>query len=160
MGEKHSRTPFGLRMLEARRHAKMTQEQVCARMSMSQSGLAEAERKHHGSGRTVEFAALYGVSVRWLATGEGEMLAAEAMPTLAAKDDAAQAQNHALQLANLFDQVPEGRAKVKLYNALTTMIQDHLTRAKRAAARRGRATTAEPQADQKKPREIVPATRA
>lgn len=70
-----SRTPFGLRMSAARKAAKLTQEQVCAALKISQGTLSGLEKAAQGSSHTVRFAALYGVNATWLATGNGEMKA-------------------------------------------------------------------------------------
>jgi transcriptional regulator with XRE-family HTH domain len=65
------RSPFGQRMLKARQHAKLTQIQVRDKLGISQGTLSELEATAHSSGRTVEFAQLYGCDAHWLATGEG-----------------------------------------------------------------------------------------
>lgn len=66
-----SRTPFGQRMFDARMASKLSQIEVCNKLSISQSTLSDAERVANGSSHTPRFAALYGVHARWLATGEG-----------------------------------------------------------------------------------------
>lgn len=66
------RTPFGQRMLEARKEAKLTQMQVCKALDISQGTLSEAEHVANTSGHTPRFAELYRVSATWLATGEGD----------------------------------------------------------------------------------------
>jgi len=65
------RTPFGQRMLEARETAELTQVAVCEQLGISQSTLSELETDANSSGRTTEFAMLYGCNPHWLATGEG-----------------------------------------------------------------------------------------
>lgn len=67
------RTPFGLRLFEARTSAGLTQMQVCEKLGIAQGTLAELERKAAGSSLVVHFADLYRVSPRWLAMGVGEM---------------------------------------------------------------------------------------
>ena len=64
------RTPFGQRMLEARRAAKLTQVQVCKALDIAQSTLSELETTANSSGKVAEFAALYQRHPLWLATGE------------------------------------------------------------------------------------------
>lgn len=66
-------TPFGSRMRAARKHAGLTQVQVCERLKIRQSTLSELETKASSSGYTPQLAALYGVHPVWLATGEGDM---------------------------------------------------------------------------------------
>lgn len=66
------RTPFGFRMWQARKRASLTQMQVRKAIGVSQGTLSEAEHEHHTSGLTPQFAALYGCSAHWLATGEGD----------------------------------------------------------------------------------------
>lgn len=65
------RTAFGQRMREARRRADLTQVQVCKYLRIAQSTLSGLEDSALSSGRTVEFAKLYGCDATWLATGEG-----------------------------------------------------------------------------------------
>lgn len=65
------RTPFGARMFQARKDAKLTQMAVTKAMNISQSTLSEAENKAHSSGLVAQFAELYKVSPLWLATGDG-----------------------------------------------------------------------------------------
>lgn len=58
-------------MLSAREAARLTQKDVQAALGVAQSTLSELETQSHSSGRTVEFASLYGCDPGWLATGEG-----------------------------------------------------------------------------------------
>lgn len=74
------RTPFGQRMFDARKKAKLTQVKVCEQLGLSQGTLAELEKKGLGSSHTTRFAALYGVAAIWLATGEGEQTADAPLP--------------------------------------------------------------------------------
>jgi transcriptional regulator with XRE-family HTH domain len=64
------RTPFGLRMLEARNAAGLTQKQVRDALGIAQSTLSELETEAHSSGYTSQLAALYKVDAHVLATGE------------------------------------------------------------------------------------------
>lgn len=66
------RTPFGQRMYDTRKHAKLTQEQVRTKLKISQSTLSELENEANSSGHTTAFAKLYGCDAHWLATGQGE----------------------------------------------------------------------------------------
>jgi transcriptional regulator with XRE-family HTH domain len=65
------RTAFGQRMLQARERAGLTQLQVRQALTLAQSTLSELEATALSSGRTVEFARLYGCDPQWLSTGEG-----------------------------------------------------------------------------------------
>ncbi len=65
------RTPFGQRLLAARKKAGLSQEKVCAALGISQSGLSELEREANSSGYTAQLAALYGVDPYELAEGTG-----------------------------------------------------------------------------------------
>lgn len=71
------RTDFGRRLKDARLAAGMTQAYVCKRLGFSQGTLAELESTSLSSALTPQLANLYGVSALWLASGEGERLAAE-----------------------------------------------------------------------------------
>lgn len=66
-------TEFGERLRAARRYAKLSQVQLGRAVGLAQSTIAEAERKHEGSSKTAQIAAVTGVSATWLATGEGAM---------------------------------------------------------------------------------------
>lgn len=63
------RTPFGRRLFESREAAELTQDQVAAKIGMSQGTLGEAETSGQRSGYTPQLAALYKVDPVWLATG-------------------------------------------------------------------------------------------
>lgn len=67
---RYHRTGFGQRMFDSRKARKLTQKQVCARIGIGQSTLAELEREAQSSGFTAMFAKLYAVDAHWLATGE------------------------------------------------------------------------------------------
>lgn len=69
------RTPFGARLFEARKAAKLTQPKLAAMVGMSQGTLAEAEYTAQGSTFTPQLAKACGVSADWLATGQGPRLA-------------------------------------------------------------------------------------
>ncbi|WP_080970838.1 helix-turn-helix domain-containing protein [Burkholderia cepacia] len=74
------RTPFGERLLLARRRKGYSQKQVEARVGISQSNLGALETKGTGSAFTVALALLYGVSPVWLALGKGPMEGASPAP--------------------------------------------------------------------------------
>ncbi|WP_249215689.1 helix-turn-helix domain-containing protein [Burkholderia contaminans] len=74
------RTPFGERLLAARRRKGFSQKQVEARVGISQSNLGALETKGTGSAFTVALALLYGVSPVWLAMGKGSMEGTSPIP--------------------------------------------------------------------------------
>lgn len=80
MATNRDRSEFGARLLEARKHAGMTQAQLAKAVGMSQSALAEAERVAAGSSFTSQLADATGVRPSWLASGEGEMIAMAYFP--------------------------------------------------------------------------------
>ena len=66
-----TRTEFGSRLVQARKMAKLTQEQLCALVGIAQSTLSEAETIAIGSKHTAMLAEALGVSPLWLAAGQG-----------------------------------------------------------------------------------------
>jgi transcriptional regulator with XRE-family HTH domain len=75
----YMRTEFGQRLYDARKRAKKTQVQLCKAVGMSQGNYTDLETSGQSSGFTPKIAAFLGVSVQWLAYGEGEMTA-ESLP--------------------------------------------------------------------------------
>lgn len=69
------RTPFGARMFESRKKSGLSQEVVCKRIGCAQATLSELERLYESSGLTPQFADLYKVNPKWLATGKGDRTA-------------------------------------------------------------------------------------
>lgn len=69
-----TRSEYGSRLKQARKHAGLTQKQLAARAGMSQGNLSELETVAQSSGMTLQLAAACGVNAHWLATGDGEML--------------------------------------------------------------------------------------
>lgn len=65
------RTPFGERLFDARKSAKLTQKELASKVGMSQSALAEAEKTGQGSQYLAQLARALGVQSIWLATGKG-----------------------------------------------------------------------------------------
>lgn len=71
MTNQQSRTPFGDRLFDARKSAKLTQKELASKVGMSQSALAEAEKTGQGSQYLAQLARALGVQSIWLATGKG-----------------------------------------------------------------------------------------
>ena len=69
-----TRTPFGERLVKARKRKGLTQTQLAKLVGMGQSTLTEAEKSGQGSSFTAQIAAACDVDELWLATGEGDML--------------------------------------------------------------------------------------
>ena len=74
------RSEYGARLVRARAHAGVTQEDVVAGAGIPQSTLGGAEKTGKGSTYTVRIAAYCGVSPMWLETGKGNMLDHGAWP--------------------------------------------------------------------------------
>lgn len=68
------RTEFGSRVIQARKHAKLTQHGLSAVTGVKQSTIAEMEVSGQSSLMTPQIARACGVDAYWLATGEGAML--------------------------------------------------------------------------------------
>jgi transcriptional regulator with XRE-family HTH domain len=71
-----TRTSFGLRLVQAREHAQLSQPEAAKRIGKSQSTIAEAETIGNGCTWLASAARAYGVDPYWLETGEGKMLGA------------------------------------------------------------------------------------
>lgn len=67
------RSPYGLRLFQARTTAKLSQPELAKAAGMAQSTLAGLEKDGQGSSFTPQLAAACGVRVDWLATGDGPM---------------------------------------------------------------------------------------
>lgn len=65
------RSAFGQRMFDAREAAGLTQMDVRAQIGCSQGTLSQLEGMSESSGLVSQFAELYRVSAKWLATGDG-----------------------------------------------------------------------------------------
>lgn len=69
--------PNHIRILRARRHIGLTQQQLAERIGVQRSAVAQWERLHGtrpASARLVAVALVTGVNFDWLATGRGNML--------------------------------------------------------------------------------------
>ena len=75
-----NRTPFGERLVLARKHAGLNQVQLAKAIGVSQSTIAEAEKAGQGSSKTTQIASVCRVDAHWLATGEGSMLSPASQP--------------------------------------------------------------------------------
>ncbi|MET3371992.1 transcriptional regulator with XRE-family HTH domain [Variovorax boronicumulans] len=69
------RTEFGSRVIQARKHAELTQHGLSAATGIKQSTIAEMEVSGQSSLMTPQIARACGVDAYWLATGEGPMVA-------------------------------------------------------------------------------------
>lgn len=70
--------PNHIRILRARRHVGLTQQQLAERIGVQRSAVAQWERLHGtrpASARLIAVALVTGVNFDWLATGRGSMLA-------------------------------------------------------------------------------------
>jgi transcriptional regulator with XRE-family HTH domain len=67
MARPRERTPFGQRLYDARKKAKLTQVKLAKAAGMAQGTLAELEWDGQGSSYTPMLAAACGVSAEWLA---------------------------------------------------------------------------------------------
>jgi transcriptional regulator with XRE-family HTH domain len=111
MAKSRDRTPFGQRMFDAREVAGLTQMQVRERLKVSQGTLSELERTAHSTRRLVDFAMLYQVNPRWLATGEGVR---DAAPMMSAEEPNSgyTIDTEARQLlADFYELLPEDQAE-------------------------------------------------
>lgn len=68
------RTPFGQRLSQARRHAKLTQQQLAKKAGLSQGTVSELETIAHGSSHVNTLASICGVNAMWLESNTGDML--------------------------------------------------------------------------------------
>ena len=107
------RTPFGERLVLARKHAKVTQGQLAAALGTNQSTVAHAETVAISSIYAVHMARVLGVSADWLVDGTGEMLgnasAAHQQTLDSIKDlqsSVAGLSGDAIGLARWFDRLP------------------------------------------------------
>lgn len=72
MPSPRERTPFGLRLNQARKRAGLLQSDVAEKLGISQGTLSGLEKTGRSSGLVVQLATLYRCSPVWLATGEGD----------------------------------------------------------------------------------------
>lgn len=131
-------TDFGKRVVQARKHARLTQVQLAQAVGVAQSTIGEAEKKGFGSSYTPQIAAACGVSPHWLATGDGPMVLEPGQAAPAGPKRSA----HAMLLAECFDMLTDPTARHLAYNAATAAILQFLperetppTAGRKAAAR-------------------------
>lgn len=94
MARQKERTPFGERLHQARKAAKLTQPQLAKAAGMAQSTLAELEYIGNGSSFTAQLAEKLKVRPEWLANGSGPM------------KDAARLSDQVADLATIADALP------------------------------------------------------
>lgn len=131
-------TPYGLRLREARRYARLTQGELSAKTGIAQSTISTAERLGASSTDTVTYAKACGVSAVWLASGDGPMVG-DPGPTT----EIDLLSDGALEIAAYYDLIPTSNRikRVQAYNAATAAI--------RAVLEPGRPIS-QPEPDQKK----------
>jgi len=119
------RTDFGQRLLQARKHAKLSQIELSEAVGMSQGTYGALEREGQGSSYTAAIARKCGVNGDWLADGVGEMLT-----TSRAKVEISgyRPSGHALILAMEFDKIPisSGSAWATAYGNILQIIASTL----------------------------------
>lgn len=69
--ESKKRTPFGIRLVQSRKAAGLTQQQLAKKAGILQSTLSMSENIHHGSLQVAQLAKALHVNAHWLETGEG-----------------------------------------------------------------------------------------
>ncbi len=81
MTAEKTKTPFAVRLLQARTHAGLSQKALAELAGMAQSTYGKLEQEGHGSSYVAEIAQACGVSVMWLANGSGCMLDSAMRPS-------------------------------------------------------------------------------
>lgn len=110
------KTEFGERLHQARKAAKFTQQKLARAVGMSQGTLGALELTGQGSSYTPAIARELGVSVEWLAYGNGEMRADASLPVAKAVLSSMQYSEMAASLAQLFDSLPDDNVlRARLY---------------------------------------------
>jgi transcriptional regulator with XRE-family HTH domain len=126
-----TRTEFGSRLVQARKSAKLTQEQLCTQIGIAQSTLSEAETVAIGSKHTAVLADALNVSPLWLATGQGprtlnapaDMFAAPAQADAPAQEPSALARELTLLFDTLTDRIERACAYSKATQAILSVMQ-------------------------------------
>ena len=126
-----TRTEFGSRLVQARKSAKLTQEQLCALIGIAQSTLSEAETIAIGSKHTPLLADALGVNPLWLATGQGprvtvapaDLFAAPAQGDALHQEPSALARELALLFDTLTDRIERACAYSKATQAILSVMQ-------------------------------------
>ena len=135
MHARQSRTDFGTRLVQARKHVGMRQEDLADKAGISQSTLAAAERRALGSRYTPMLARALGVNPLWLADGTGPRYVADnvvgsvqpelelvaKVPVVSVEPSAL-----ALELAALFDELTTRRDRAVGYTRATQALLDVL----------------------------------
>ena len=126
-----TRTEFGSRLVQARKSAKLTQEQLCAQIGIAQSTLSEAETIAIGSKHTPLLADALGVSPIWLATGQGprtatapaDLFSAPAQDDTPTQEPSALARELTLLFDTLTDRIERACAYSKATQAILSVMQ-------------------------------------
>lgn len=105
------RTEFGARLKAARARAGLSQKELALKAGVSQSNLSELEKSGLGSAKVVALAEACGVSVRWLASGEGGMFDSAGAQQSARQARMASVEELVLQLAAAFAPAHAGARK-------------------------------------------------
>ena len=132
MQERQNRTEYGTRLVQARKHSGMCQEELAKKAGISQSTLAAAERRAMGSRYTPMLARALSVHPVWLADGTGPRDVSKStqfslIPD--AQDAMSKSADHsalALELAALFDELTTRRDRAVGYTRATQALLDVL----------------------------------
>ena len=122
------RSDFGKRLFDARKHAGLTQEELCKRAGMSQANYQKLEKVGKGTSYTVSIAKVTGVSAEWLASGTGDMLPATYTLSAEAARYELKLTPAAEALARMFDKVPtaDPLAWSTLYHSIVQAIAEKI----------------------------------
>lgn len=129
-----ARTDFGKRLVQARKNAKLTQDQLCEKTGIAQSTLSEAENSAVGSKFTAQLAEALGVNPLWLSTGHGpkevgakaDLFAVPATTPIedVQLDKSLKPSHLARELGLLFDTLTDRVERARAYSAATQAILD------------------------------------
>lgn len=124
------RTPFGTRLVQARRAKDLTQVQLAQRSGMSQAAISQAEMSGESSTFIATLAKVLGVNAEWLALGTGPRDAAQAQlykeQEYQLLKSATKLSALAMELANLFDLIADPVRRARAYAVATQAIVDQL----------------------------------
>ena len=106
-------------MIDAMKHAGITQKELKARTGLAQSTLGSAMNRGNGSTYTALLADACGVSATWLATGKGSMI--DAAPAMEIYEPVGQSEM-ARDIATTFDLIKSVRTKAIVYSDISEML--------------------------------------